>query len=79
MAALCGLLLDRGADVDGRRRDSLTALHTAAWRGHLQVIRLLLERGADRTIAGTSGPHDGQTAADAARSQGQAAAERLLG
>ena len=79
VAGLCTLLLDGGADVNGRRRDGLTALHTAAWRGHLQVIGLLLDRGADRTICGTSGAHAGQTPADVARSQGQDAAVRLLG
>jgi ankyrin repeat protein len=75
---LCALLLDRGADVNGRRRDGLTVLHTAAWRGHLQVIGLLLSRGADRTIRGASGAHANQTAADMARSQGQEAAASLL-
>jgi ankyrin repeat protein len=78
VAELCTLLLDRGADVNGRRKDGLTALHTAGWRGHLRVIALLLERGADRAIRGASGAHEGQTAADMARSQGQDAAARML-
>jgi ankyrin repeat protein len=75
---LCAVLLDRGADVNGRRKDGLTALHSAGWRGHLKVIAYLLERGADISITGTSGPHAGETPADTARSQGQEAAARLL-
>jgi ankyrin repeat protein len=46
-------LLDRGADVNGRRRDGLTALHSAAYRGHLQVMRYLLQHGADVAIRGS--------------------------
>jgi ankyrin repeat protein len=77
---LVRLLLDRGAGVNGRRRDGLTALHSAAYRGHLSVIRLLLDRGADPSIRGFegAGPHSGQTAAEMAVSQGQHAAADLL-
>jgi cytohesin len=50
---LVRLLLDRGADVNGRRRDGLTALHSAAYRGHLQVMRYLLQHGADVAIRGS--------------------------
>ncbi len=78
--ALARLLLDAGADVNARRRDGMTALHTAAYRGHLDVIRLLLERGADASIAAhaDAGPHGGETARDTALSQGQTAAAALL-
>jgi ankyrin repeat protein len=40
------LLLDRGAAVNARMRDGTTALVTAARRGQVDVMRLLLARGA---------------------------------
>lgn len=50
-------LLDHGADVNQRATfggpghgDGVTALHLAAQDGNLEVIDLLLARGADRTI-----------------------------
>ncbi len=77
---LVDLLLNRGADVNARRRDGMTALHSAAYRGHLRVIRRLLERGADPTLRARddAGAHAGQTPGDTARAQGQAAAADLL-
>jgi ankyrin repeat protein len=77
---LVRLLLDRGADVNGQRRDGLTALHSAAYRGHLRVIRYLLQHAADATMRGYegAGPHAGQTAADLALAQGQHEAVSLL-
>ena len=41
------LLLDRGAAPNARLRDGTTALVTAARRGNLEAIRLLLARGSD--------------------------------
>lgn len=75
---LAQLLISNGANVNARRRDGLTALHTAAYRGHLHVIEALLTHGADRTIRGYegAGPHAGQTAADMAAAQGQTEAVR---
>lgn len=77
---LVDLLLDRGADVNARRRDGMTALHAAAYRGHLRVIRRLIERGADATLRAhaNAGAHAGQSAADTAVAQGQTAAADLL-
>ncbi len=77
---LVDLLLDRGADVNSRRRDGMTALHSAAYRGHLRVIRRLLERGADPTIKAhnDAGPHAGQSAADTAATLGHAEAAEML-
>ncbi|MEU0885747.1 ankyrin repeat domain-containing protein [Lentzea sp. NPDC005914] len=62
-AAWCGLenatraLLDLGANPNQRtdfggpmHGEGVTALHLAAERGHLEIIRILLDAGADRTI-----------------------------
>ena len=68
--ALVRLLLENGADVNARRKDGMTALHGAAWRGHAAVVQELLDAGADLTIPAAAGPHAGQTAADTALSQG---------
>jgi uncharacterized protein len=68
--ALVRLLVEHGADVGARRKDGMTPLHSAAWRGHAAVVAALLDAGADRSAAAASGPHGGQTAADAALSQG---------
>ncbi len=78
---LVQLLVTRGAEVNGRRRDGLTALHGAAWRGHTSVVVWLLEHGADQEIRGTegSGPHAGQTAFEIAVAQGQLTTANVLG
>ena len=34
--------------VCGRAQNGATPLHTAAFSGHLECVRLLLERGADK-------------------------------
>ena len=50
-------LLDHGADIDQKATfgglthgQGITALHLAAQYGHMAVVRLLVERGADRCI-----------------------------
>jgi ankyrin repeat protein len=40
------LLLDRGATVDAADGEGVTPLVLAAYRGHTDVVKLLLERGA---------------------------------
>jgi uncharacterized protein len=77
---LVKLLISQGADVNARRRDGLTALHSAAYRGHLRVIEMLLKHGADPAIRGHEGAdaHAGQTAADVAKAQGKPEAAALL-
>lgn len=67
---LVRLLLERGADVNGRRADGTTALHSACWRGLSRVTQELLDAGADPAIAAATGPHQGQMPADTALSQG---------
>ena len=46
-------LLDAGADVNARARYDMTALAFAADKGHLDVVRLLAERGAALDVADT--------------------------
>ncbi|XP_018612889.2 ankyrin repeat domain-containing protein 50 [Scleropages formosus] len=41
------LLLERGADPGHRDRDNMTPLLLAAYEGHVEVVELLLEAGAD--------------------------------
>jgi hypothetical protein len=43
-------LLDRGLDVDAASRYGVTAVGFAADKGHLEVVRLLVERGADLNV-----------------------------
>jgi ankyrin repeat protein len=40
-------LLDRGADIEGRDEDGVTALTAAAVLGQREVVEFLLDRGAD--------------------------------
>ncbi len=70
VVALVRLLVEHGADVGARRKDGMTALHGAAWRGHAAVVQALLDAGADPAATANTGPHAGQTAADTALSQG---------
>lgn len=67
---LTRLLLEHGADRNHQRIDGMTALHTAAWRGLGRVVQVLLDAGADPSVAATSGAHAGETPADSAVSQG---------
>jgi hypothetical protein len=46
-------LLDAGVDVNSKFRYGATALSYACDRGHLDVVRLLLERGADPNVKDT--------------------------
>ena len=75
---LVRLLLEEGAAVNARRKDGMTALHGAAWRGLGVVVQELIDAGADLAITATSGQHAGQTAADAALSQGHLRLAALL-
>jgi len=40
------LLLDKGAALGGRDKNGLTPLDHAATKGHVTVVKLLLEKGA---------------------------------
>jgi ankyrin repeat protein len=54
--------------------EGFTALMTAAAEGQLEVVRLLLERGADPTLVDT----DGDTALSFARQNGHTMVAQLL-
>ena len=49
------LLLERGAEVDHRDSEGMTALLVAAFEGHSEVCELLLEGGADVDHADSTG------------------------
>ena len=46
-------LLDKGADVNARFRYGATALFKAAERGNVDIVKILLARGADVTVKDT--------------------------
>lgn len=46
-------LLDKGADVNAKFRYGATALFKAAERGHVEIVKILLARGADVSVKDT--------------------------
>jgi hypothetical protein len=48
-------LIDAGAPIDAPNRDGSTPLHAAAFMGQADVVRLLLERGANSAAANAGG------------------------
>lgn len=69
------LLIARGCPVDGRGSPKgHTPLHEAAFNGDLPLVRLLLDKGADRSLR----TGDGQTAEEIAARHGRHEAARLL-
>ena len=51
-AARVTAALDKGADVNAKTRYGATALTFAADRGHVEIVKLLIARGADVNVAG---------------------------
>src|SRR5215467_14021541 len=45
--------LDHGVDVNAKTRYGATALSYACDKGHLEVVKLLIERGADPNVRDT--------------------------
>ena len=58
-------LIHRGANVDVRDRDTLTALHVAADGGHMEAAKILIGQGADPSSTNKKG----QTPIDMARTE----------
>ncbi len=70
------LLIDRGSPVDGRGSPrGHSPLHEAAHNGDVALARLLLDRGADRSLR----TGDGQTARDIAVARGRTELVPMLG
>lgn len=67
-------LLEAGADANGRARRDFTPLHAAAKNGDGEMIRLLLDHGADPGLTFV----DGRRAEDLAREAGHEDCARLL-
>ena len=61
---LARVLLDAGADVNTQGEGGFTALHSAAQNGDDELVRLLLERGADPALATADGRRAADFAAD---------------
>jgi ankyrin repeat protein len=54
-AALCELLIERGAYIDAPDHEDNTPLHYAATAGHVRVVKTLLVEGADASAVTESG------------------------
>lgn len=67
--ALVDLLLRHGATVDRRTADGLTPLMLAAAQGHLDLLRLLLRRGASLASVDGAGRNAEATAARRSRTE----------
>ena len=52
-AASVTALLDKGADVNAKFRYGTTALFKASERGHTEIVKILLARGADASVKDT--------------------------
>lgn len=68
------MLLERGADPNGRQAGEFRPLHNAAQNGQVELIELLLEHGADPNLRAAGG----ETALDFALQAGQREADELL-
>ena len=44
------LLLERGVDVNAQKKNSFTSLHEAAFKGKVEVIKILLDHGANARL-----------------------------
>jgi len=72
------LLLDRGAVIEEQDHLGTTALHWAAMSGSIDVVALLLARGADPRRVGRSFDARGASPVDLARARGHHDVARLL-
>ncbi len=58
---LVRMLLDEGSDPNGSTPDGWTPLHTALYENHVELTRMLLERGAAVNARVTFGAQHGVT------------------
>ncbi len=72
--AIVRMLLEAGAPVNVPHLGGGTPLHSAAFVGDPEVVRMLLDRGADPWLK----TDDGKTAAEIARERGHAALAEML-
>ncbi len=72
--AMSESLLAAGADANVRQQSGWTALHSAAARGSIELIKLLIRHNADRDAKND----DGKTPYDLAIEKGHAEAAKLL-
>ncbi|KAE8307793.1 ankyrin repeat-containing domain protein [Aspergillus transmontanensis] len=63
------MLLENGANIEARDARSQTGLFVAVWEGHIDIVKLLLQHGAEANICNC----DGHTPMDIAKSKGQKA------
>ena len=80
-AATAQLLLECGMDVNARKKNSFTSLHEAAFRGKVEVARVLLDHGANamlKTEEGETALHIVSRGTYDIEEQGAATARLLL-
>ena len=73
------LLIERGALLDHTAKSSLSATMLAVINGHVEIIRMLAQAGADLALRGSGAPgfHD-KTALDLADARGDHAMVEVL-
>ena len=67
-------MLAKGAVVNAQNRTGETALMYAAWRGHSEIVKLLLEHRADAALKN----RQGDTALTLAESRGHPVIVQML-
>jgi ankyrin repeat protein len=77
LAAIKALLSTDSALVGARDSDGSTPLHCATWKGHAEVVNLLIDSGAD-VNAENKNDHWGTTPLHAAAHANQTAIAKLL-
>lgn len=72
---LARLFLENGAEVNKPQMEGIRPLHSAAHRGQMEMVKLLLAYGADPTLA----TDDGRTSFDIAETEGKEEIRKILG
>lgn len=52
---MVNLLIANGADVNAQDFEDYTPLHNAAWNGHLEIVKTLVNQGANINLASYDG------------------------